>query len=389
MMHEYIERQVEARARAWGEAKSLLDHAASESRDLSATEQEQYERISADLDERTAIIEKLTRDLEREQQAAAIRVPDAPTPADRTDSERLRSLVRGEVRSLTFEKRSTMTTSADAGVVPQGFYDVLQEQLRYTGPFGNENVGYTILTTAGGEDIKVPTQASFSTGSATSEAAAFAVSNPTTSFLTLRAHKFGTLITVSRELLEDSGIDLVSFIGRQAGNAVGNIINTKLAIGTGTDEPQGLFTAAGSGVRGTATDFAFDTDDLIDLVHSVDSEYAARPSAGFQMRRATLSTLRKLKDGEGRFIYDPTQGTQALLLGYPVFENPHAPAIGTAAKSVVFGAMESYHVRQVGGVEIARSDDAFFTTDLVAFRVSLRLDGNLGQSAAVKFYQGK
>jgi HK97 family phage major capsid protein len=389
MMHEYIERQVEARARAWGEAKSLLDHAASESRDLSATEQEQYERISADLDERTAIIEKLTRDLEREQQAAAIRVPDAPTPADRTDSERLRSLVRGEVRSLTFEKRSTMTTSADAGVVPQGFYDVLQEQLRYTGPFGNENVGYTILTTAGGEDIKVPTQASFSTGSATNEAAAFAVSNPTTSFLTLRAHKFGTLITVSRELLEDSGIDLVSFIGRQAGNAVGNIINTKLAIGTGTDEPQGLFTAAGSGVRGTATDFAFDTDDLIDLVHSVDSEYAARPSAGFQMRRATLSTLRKLKDGEGRFIYDPTQGTQALLLGYPVFENPHAPAIGTAAKSVVFGAMESYHVRQVGGVEIARSDDAFFTTDLVAFRVSLRLDGNLGQSAAVKFYQGK
>jgi HK97 family phage major capsid protein len=389
MMHEYIERQVEARARAWGEAKSLLDHAASESRDLSATEQEQYERISADLDERTAIIEKLTRDLEREQQAAAIRVPDAPTPADRTDSERLRSLVRGEVRSLTFEKRSTMTTSADAGVVPQGFYDVLQEQLRYTGPFGNENVGYTILTTAGGEDIKVPTQASFSTGSATAEAAAFAVSNPTTSFLTLRAHKFGTLITVSRELLEDSGIDLVSFIGRQAGNAVGNIINTKLAIGTGTDEPQGLFTAAGSGVRGTATDFAFDTDDLIDLVHSVDSEYAARPSAGFQMRRATLSTLRKLKDGEGRFIYDPTQGTQALLLGYPVFENPHAPAIGTAAKPVVFGAMESYHVRQVGGVEIARSDDAFFTTDLVAFRVSLRLDGNLGQSAAVKFYQGK
>jgi HK97 family phage major capsid protein len=82
-------------------------------------------------------------------------------------------------------------------------------------------------------------------------------------------------------------------------------------------------------------------------------------------------------------------GTQALLLGYPVFENPFAPAIGTAAKSVVFGDMSSYHVRQVGGVEIARSDDAFFANDLVAFRVSIRLDGNLGQSDAVKFYQGK
>jgi HK97 family phage major capsid protein len=390
-MHDYIQRQVEARARAWGEAKSLLDHAASEGRDLSATEQEQYDRINSDLDERTAVIEKLTRDLEREAQASEIRVPDAPTASERSDADKLRSLVRGELRSVTFEQRTatTMSTGSNAGAVPQGFYDVLQEQLRYTGPFGNENVGYTILTTGSGEDIKVPTQTGFSAGTATAEAAAFAVSNPTTSFLTLRAHKFGTLITVSRELIEDSGIDLVSFIGRQAGNAIGNIVNEKLAIGTGTVEPQGLFTAAGSGVRGTATDFAFSADDLIDLVHSVDSEYAARPSAGFQMRRATLSTLRKLKDQDGRFIYDPTQGTQALLLGYPVFENPHAPAIGTALKPVVFGAMESYHVRQVGGVEVAQSSEAFFTTDLVAFRVSIRVDGNLGQSAAVKFYQGK
>jgi HK97 family phage major capsid protein len=193
---------------------------------------------------------------------------------------------------------------------------------------------------------------------------------------------------VSRELIEDSGIDLLGFIARQAGNAIGNIVNEKLAIGTGTLEPQGLFTAAGSGVRGTATNFEFSTDDLIDLVHAVDSSYASR-NAGFQMRRASLSTLRKLKDGEGRFIYDPTQGTQALLLGYPVYENPFAPAIGTAAKPVVFGDMSSYHVRQVGGVEVTRSDEAYFVNDLVAFRVSIRVDGNLGQSAAVKFYQGK
>ena len=387
-MHDYINRQVEARARAWGEAKSLLDHASAEGRDLTATEQEQYDRINSDLDERTAIIEKLQKDMDREARAAEIRVPEATVAPASSDADLLRSLVRGEVRSVTFEKRQ-MTTANNSGTVPQGFYDVLQEQLRYTGPWGNEAVGYTILTTAGGEDIKVPTQTAFSAATATAEAAAFGVSNPTTSFLTLRAHKFGSLITVSRELLEDSGIDLVSFIGRQAGNAVGNIVNEKLAVGTGTLEPQGLFTAAGSGVRGTATDFAFSADDLIDLVHSVDSAYASRPTAGFQMRRATLSTLRKLKDGDGQFIYNPTLGTQALLLGYPVYENPFAPAIGTAAKSVVFGDMSSFHVRQVGGVEVARSDDAYFANDLVAFRISIRVDGALGQASAVKFYQGK
>ena len=240
-----------------------------------------------------------------------------------------------------------------------------------------------------GEDIKVPTQTGFSTGTATAEAAAAGISDPSTSFLTLRAHKYSTLITISRELLEDAGVDVVGFIGRQAGNAIGAIVNEKLAIGTGTVEPNGLFVAAGSGVRGTATNFAFSADDLIDLTMSVDSAYASRPSAGFMMRRATMGTLRKLKDDNGAYIYDPTQGAQALLLGYPVHENPYAPAIGTAAKSVVFGDMSSYHVRQVGGVEIARSDDAYFVNDLVAFRVSVRVDSNLGQSGAVKFYQGK
>ena len=384
-MNDYINRQVEARARAWGEAKSLLDHAAAEGRDLSATEQEQYDRINTDLDERTAVIERLQKDMDREVRAAEIRVPEVAKPSG--DAEVLRSLLAGEIRSAKFEKRQ-MTTSNDAGLVPENFYDVMQEQLRYTGPFGNQEVGYTILNTAGGEDIKVPTQSGFSTGSATAEAAAFAVSNPSTSSLTLRAHKFGTLLTVSRELLEDSGIDIVGFLGRQAGNAIGNIVNTKLAIGTGTVEPQGIVTASAAGkTGGTAVGGAFTADDLIDLVHSVDSAYASN-RAGFQMRRATLSTLRKLKDGEGRFIYDPTQGTQALVLGFPVFENPHVPAVATSAKSVVFGSMPYYHVRQVGGVEIARSDDAFFTTDLVAFRVAIRLDGNLSQADSVKHFIG-
>jgi len=384
-MRDYINRQVEERARAWGEAKSLLDHAASEGRDLTATEQEQYDRINADLDERTAVIERLQKDMDREVRAAEIRVPQAPKPS--TDEDMLRSLVRGEIRSATFERRQ-MTTTDDSGLVPQGFYAVMQEQLRYTGPWGNEEVGYTILNTASGEDIKVPTQSGFSSATATAEAAAFAISNPATSSLTLRSHKYGTLLTVSRELLEDSGINLVEFLGRQAGNAVGNIVNERLAIGTGTAEPLGIVAASAAGkTGGTAVGGAFTADDLIDLVHSVDSQYAAN-RAGFQMRRATLAGLRRLKDGEGRFIYDPTQGTQALVLGFPVFENPHVPAVGTTNKSVIFGSMPYYHVRQVGGVEVARSDDAFFTSDLVAFRVSIRIDGNLSQTAAVKHFVG-
>jgi HK97 family phage major capsid protein len=380
-MQDYINRQVEERARAWGEAKELLDHAASESRDLTAEEQAKYDRINADLDERTAVIERLQKDADREARAAEIRVPEVHRPS--SDADLLRSMSHGQAHS--FEKRD-MTTVNNGGIVPEGFYAVLQEQLRYTGPWLNENVGFTIITTGSGEDIKVPIQSTFSAATATAEAAAFVANNPTTTNKTLRAHKYGTLVTVSREILSDSGVDLVGFIARQGGNAIGNIVNQRLAVGTGTAEPEGLFLAAGTGKKGTAV--AFSADDLIDLVHSVDSQYAQRPSAGFMMSRATLSTLRKLRDGAGQFIYDPTQGTQALLLGYPVFENPHAPAIGSGLRSVAFGDMSYYHVRQVASVEVARSDDAFFVNDLAAFRLSVRVDGLLSQPDAVKVFEG-
>jgi HK97 family phage major capsid protein len=387
-MSAYLDRLVEARARAWEEGKALLDTAAAESRDLTAEETETYERISSDMDERTTMIEKLRKDEDREVRAAEFRIPQAPMQtAVKSDAEVLRELISGERRVAKFEQRA-MSKANDAEIVPQGFYDQLQQILRYTGPAFQPGL-YTILSTASGEQIKVPRQLTFSTGSLTAEAAAFAESNPTGESFNLDAFKYGTLIKISRELVEDSGIDVVGFIAEQAGNAIGAIVNSELAIGNGSDKPNGIFVAAGSGVRGTATDFKPSADDLIDLWGTVDSAYASRPSVAFQMRRATLAHVRKLKDGDGQYLFDVSGGATPTLLGHPIVENPFAPAMGTAAKSVIFGDQSSYHVRRVRDVEVARSDDAYFENDLIGFRVSVRLDGDLGQPSAVKFFQGK
>jgi HK97 family phage major capsid protein len=390
-VENYIKRQHELRAQAWEQAKSLLDNAATEGRDLSASEQETYDRINAELDERTAVMERYQKDAEREERAAEMRVATKTERRDPTsDAEIIRSLATGQ--SYSFERRN-MTTAADAGTVPEGFYAQLQSILRYTGPAFEPGL-YTILNTTGGEDIKVPTQTAFSTSTATAEAAVFTASNPTTSSFKLGSFKYGHLVKVSRELLTDSGLDIVRFIADQSANAIGFRVNNELAIGTGTDEPFGIFNRAASGKVGTAAGGTFTADDLIDLAHSVDSAYASRPSVAFQMSRASLGVARKLKDGNGQYIYDPTSGADARILGYRVVENPFAPAIGTAnvdawdRKSVIFGDMSSYHVRTVGGVEVARSDDAFFEDDLVAFRVSIRLDANIGQADAVKFFRG-
>jgi HK97 family phage major capsid protein len=395
-MQAYLDRQVELRNRAWEEAKTLLDHAATESRDLSGEEQAQYDRIMTDIDRYDETLERVRKDSEREQRAAAARIdiPTAPVSKVEVQSDNtiLRSLLTGEIRSHSFEARNTatpMSTTADAEVVPQGFYAQIQEILRYTGPAFQPGL-YTILNTASGNDIKVPRQTAFSLATATAEGAQFAVSNPTGESFTLKAQKIGVLLKTSREIIEDSGIDLVSYIARQAGEAVGYATNSALATGAGGGTaPNGIFTASGSGVTGgTAVSGAFTADNLIDLLHSVDSAVAARPATALQMNRASLGRVRKLKDGDGRYLFEYGAAGEPRILGERIVENPFAPAVGTSAKSVIYGDMSSYHVRTVGGIEVARSDDFAFDTDEVVWRVAIRVWGDLGQSANVKHFIG-
>jgi HK97 family phage major capsid protein len=78
------------------------------------------------------------------------------------------------------------------------------------------------------------------------------------------------------------------------------------------------------------------------------------------------------------------------LLGYKVVENPYIPAVAVNAKSVLFGDLSAYLTRSVGGIEIVRSDEAFFLSDQIAWRASIRLDGDLGGGGvdAVKVFRG-
>jgi len=394
-MQDYIKRQQELRMNAWEQAKELLDHAASENRDLTAEEQQTYDRINTELDERSAVVERLSKDAEREARAAELRAPEAvqtrTAPERPSDADMLRKLVSGEVRSYTFgDEKRDLTTGDDGQVVSQGFYPQLQRKLEYVGPMLEPGIA-TILRTDMGNDIKVPVESTRSAATATAEAAVFGESDPSFSTITLRSHKFGTLVQISRELLEDSGIDIVAFLADQFGVALGTAVNAKLTLGTGTVEPNGIVTASGAGkTGGTGVSGAFTADNLIDLAHSVDAAYARRPGTGFMMNRASLGAVRKLQDSNG-YIYNPQVSGPDQLLGFRIIENPDIVSAATSAKSVLFGDFAAYHVRMVGaGVEVARSDDYAFANDLVTFRASMRVDGDLGGggSDAVKHFVG-
>ena len=392
-MSDYINRQHELRQAAWHEAKHLLDTAGAEKRDLTAEEQEKYDRISADLDTRGAIIEQLKADEERaarlDAAAAELRTDEAPA-GDDTDAETIRAMARGEVRSYNFEKRDVLTSSTGAPV-PTSFYDAVILKARLVGPMLDVP---TQMNTTSGETIQVPSLSAYSSSATvTAQGANFSESDPTfNSFVNLGAFKFGFLIQVSREMIEDSGVDLLGFLADQVGNGLGYNVQNALTVGTGTVQPQGIVTAAGSGITGgTGVSGAFTADNLIDLYYQgLDGAARLLPGVGWMMNGASIGAVRKLKDTAGNYIFDPAAdgNRRDLLLSKPVYENPHCPSVATSAKSVLVGHMPSFMVRSVGGIRLDRSDDFAFNADLVTFRASMRVDGALPQSSHIKYFIG-
>jgi HK97 family phage major capsid protein len=387
----YIDRQIELRNRAWEEAKALLDVAAAEKRDLSAEEEQKYARINDDLNKRSETIKQLQADEARELHIAEATRGARTVEESRevqNDADLVRSLCRGELRSVTFEKRDVVKTSTGAPV-PTSFYDQIVEHMVVAGPMLQTS---TMINTAGGEALQIPRTNAYSTSTLTAEGSAFSESDPTfQTFVTLNAYKYGHLIQVSREMIEDAGVDLLGFLARQAGISIGVAVNTALTTGTDSTMPNGISVAAGSGVTGgTGVVGAFTADNLIDLSYSVNSAYRRMPGTGWMMATSALAATRKLKDTYGQYLFQPSlqAGQPDQLLGYAIYENPDVAAVGTAAKSVLFGNLREYYVRMAGGISFERSDDYAFANDLITFRARVRIDGDLPQTAAVKYFIG-
>jgi HK97 family phage major capsid protein len=297
-------------------------------------------------------------------------------------------MAKGEIRSHMFEKRDVVKTSTGSPV-PTSFYDQVIMLARTVGPMLQTS---TVLNTASGENLQIPSLAQYSTAAIVGEGTAIAESDPVfNSFITLGAFKFSFLVQLSRELVEDSGVDILRFLADQTGNELGVRVNASLTTGTGSNQPKGIVVASSVGVTGgTGVTGAFTADNLIDLVYSVDTAGRRLAGAGFQMNAKSIGAMRKLKDTAGNYVFQPAMSADAqdLLLGYPVFENPGMADTALSAKSVIFGHLPSYFVRSVGGIKLDRSDDFAFSTDLITFRATMRVDGNLPQTTHVKHFIG-
>ena len=387
-MKEYLDRQVEIRQQAWHQAKAIIDVATAEKRDLSAEEEQTYSRLNDELNERAATIAKLREDESRElrMDAATREIADQVRPVASAsvneDVAMIRALIKGESRSANFERRDVLKSSTGSPV-PTSFYNQVIMKARLVAPVLATS---TVLNTAGGENLQIPRLSTYSVGTVNAEAAALGESDPAFSaFITLGAFKYGFLTQVSQELLEDSGVDMLSFLADQVGNALGFAVGSALTVGTGTVEPTGIVAASSvGGTSGTATGFT--ADNLIDLYYSLDGAARQLPGVGWMMTGQSIGRVRKLKDTAGNYVFQPGLSLDSpdMLLGKPIYENPSMSEATTGLKSVIVGHLPSYYVRSVGGIKLDRSDDFAFSAGLATFRATMRVDGNLPQTSHVK-----
>jgi len=245
--------------------------------------------------------------------------------------------------------------------------------------FGGMRQVSEILRTASGERMSWPTASDTSnTGEQLGEGASVGSSvDPTIGKVFWDAYKFSSkLIRVPYELLEDSAFNLVVVLGNMLGERIGRITNTKYTTGSGSGTARGIVPAAGTVTPGSATALTF--DDIIKLEHAVDPAY--RVGASFMCHDAIIEYLRKLKDGQGRYLWQENQqvGAADRFHGLPFTINQDMDStIASGKKTLLFGQLSKYKIRSVNGIRMYRLQERFRDNDEDGFIAFVREDGNL------------
>lgn len=303
-----------------------------------------------------------------------------------------RNLLQRGVVTLTAEERAQTvgTNSAGGFTVPTELQAIIIRAMAAWGPMYDEDIATTI-NTASGNPITMPTVDDTAvTAEATTEGADLTDDggkDATFGQKSLGAFTYDTeWLRWSYELNSDSVFNMEQLLGDLLGERLGRIANARLTVGTGSGQPQGIVTGAGSG-KVTASTSAITADEILDLVHSVDPAYRASPKARAMCNDATLLVLRKLKDGQGNYlITEAPDGTGRLRIGsvsVPYSINQAMVGLGgTSRKVLTFGDFSKYFVRKVGGPLIGVAREKFWPN--LGIAGVIRFDGVLGDTRAVK-----
>lgn len=383
------------------ECRRMLDNSGSAA--LPKADQEQYDRLTIEINDLHDAIAQEQKLLDLMADEHFKDVTPAANASEKPDLIRsgYRAWLQNDFDGLSKEEmaayRNTMstTTGSEGGfTVPSQVANQLISSLKN---YSSMRSVAEILTTQSGGPLSYPTS------DGTAEVGEIVPENTDATNLdvqfgtaALNCYKLSSkVVAVPIELIMDSGIDIEAMVNKRLSERLGRIGNQLSTTGTGSSQHFGIVTRASSGtVLATGKTTTFDFDDLVNLQESIDESYNMGGNAKFMLSQAARRTLRKLKDTTGRPIWTPgyelgaTAGIPDLLMGSQVVINNDMAAPAANAKSIIYGDLARYIIRDSLQVSLYRFTDSVFTRKgQIGFMAWMRSGGNLMDTSAVKFLQ--
>lgn len=385
----------EKRNKAWEATKAFLDSHRKENGTLSAEDDAVYTKMEGEITDLGKEISRLER---QEAFEAELNLPlGKPITAkpeasvkkdDKTGrkSDAYKSAFWNHTRMrVTPEITNALQEGVDSEggyLVPDEFETTLIEALTEDNVV--RNLSHCFTTNSGSH--KIPVVTAKGTASWVDEEGAIPESDDTFGQQLIGAHKVATLIKVSAELLNDSAFNLEQYFTREFSRRIGAAEENAFLTGNGTSKPTGILNATGGAEVGvtTASATAITADELIDLFFSLKAPY--RKNAVWLLNDSTMKLIRKLKDGNGQYLWQPSihEGGFDTILGKRIYTSAYAPDAAANAKTVAFGDFGFYWIGDRQGITFQRLNELYATNGQIGFLASKRVDGKLILPEAIK-----
>lgn len=385
----------EKRAKAWETTKSFLESNRTDKGTITAEDENTYNNMMADIDGLGKEIKRLEKqELLDKELAKAVNVPITGKPGFGGEEEKLKPVRarNGYAKDLIKAMRSNfkqVTNLLQEGVDADGGYLVPEEyDKRIIDTLEEENIMRklgTKITTSGQHKINI---------AAAKPAAAWIEEGGTLTFgdakfaqTLLDAHKLHVAIKVTEELLYDNAFNLESYIIDQFGKAIGNAEEDAFLNGDGKSKPLGLFPSATVGV--TTSTVSVTADDIINLIYALKRPY--RKSASFITNDQTLAVIRKLKDNNGAYLWQPSYqaGEPDRILGYAIHTSAYVPTIAVGQAVMSFGDYSYYNIGDRGSRSLQELKELFAGNGMIGYVMKERVDGKLILPEAVQLLKMK
>lgn len=386
------------RATAWESAKQFLDTHRMENGTLSAEDAASYDRMEAEINDLTNEISRMNRLNEMEAaMKQPVNTPLTGKPMNgRMDQEQATGRASKQyVKDMLTAMRTNfrqVTNVLEEGNDANGGYLVPDEwDKRLIDVLTEENIMRTLgtrITTSGEHKINIA--ATKPAASWIEEGGALTFGDATFDQKNLDAHKLHVAIKVTEELLYDNAFNLENYIITQFGKAIGNAEEDAFLNGTGTGQPTGLFHATKGGSYAVQlANTTIKTDDILTLIYALKRPY--RKNASFIMNDATLAELRKLKDNNQAYIWQPSYqaGEPDRLCGYEVHTSPYCPTLAAGKPAIAFGDYSYYNIGDRGTRSLQQLRELFAGNGMIGYVMKERVDGLLILPEAVQILHVK